>query len=192
MPLSPLRAPCDSAPRGIMLLGLLIVLALSGLALMAAVDMWSMTSQRERERQLLFVGDQYRDAIRRYWFAAPPGKPRLLPGKLELLLEDDRYPTPLRHLRRLYPDPITGTTEWGLLRDGDGISGVYSLSEAQPVKQAGFEPIHEFFNGSTRYRDWVFAFVVPRRNTLLPPPTPGASPRTPPTSTTRPVRGTPP
>jgi type II secretory pathway pseudopilin PulG len=145
--------------RGIMLLALLIGLALGGIALMAAVDVWTLQRQREREQQLLYVGDQYRQAIRRYYYAAPVGTPRTLPVSLELLLEDDRYPIPVRHLRRLYPDPITGQAEWGLLRAGDRIAGVFSLSEAMPVKQAGFSVDDESFTGRSRYKEWGFSFT---------------------------------
>jgi len=163
--------------RGIVLLALLIGLALLGIGLMAAVDVWSLSRQREREGELLFVGDQYRQAIRRYYYAAPAGTPRRLPGSLELLLEDDRYSVPVRHLRRLYRDPISGGPEWGVLRDGENISGVYSLSEAVPIKQTGFPAAYQQFEGQSRYRDWVFAFVVPHRG-LAPasPVNPASSP----------------
>ncbi|MDO8251739.1 MAG: type II secretion system protein [Rhodoferax sp.] len=153
------RQPGDRHDRGVMLLALLIGLALSGIALMGAVDVWTLQRQREREQQLLYTGDQYRQAIRRYYYAAPPGTPRTLPVRLELLLEDDRYPIPVRHLRRLYPDPITGRAEWGQLRAGDRIAGVYSLSEARPVKQAGFSAADENFTGRSRYKEWVFSFT---------------------------------
>jgi type II secretory pathway pseudopilin PulG len=143
-----------------MLLALLIGLVLSGIALMGAVDVWTLQRQREREQQLLYAGDQYRQAIRRYYYAAPAGTPRTLPVSLELLLEDDRYPIPVRHLRRLYSDPITGQAEWGLLRAGDRIAGVYSLSEAMPVKQAGFSIADESFTGRSRYKEWVFSFTA--------------------------------
>jgi type II secretory pathway pseudopilin PulG len=162
--------------RGFMLLGLLIVLALAGLSLMAAVDVWTLQRQREREEQLLFVGDQYRLAIQRYYFAAPPGSPRVLPVNTKVLLEDDRYPIPIRHLRRLYPDPITGTAEWGEVRVADRLSGVYSLSEAQPVKQAGFTPNYETFNGKTSYQGWVFAFSgAPAAGLATPTPAPSVT-----------------
>jgi type II secretory pathway pseudopilin PulG len=154
-----------------MLLGLLIVLALAGISLMAAVDVWTLQRQREREEQLMYAGDQYRQAIRRYYFAAPPGSPRVLPLNTELLLEDDRYPIPVRHLRRLYPDPITGTTEWGEIRIGERLAGVYSLSEAKPIKQAGFSPVYESFSGKSSYREWVFSLTgAPAANPVLPPP----------------------
>jgi type II secretory pathway pseudopilin PulG len=146
------------ACSGFMLLGLLIILALGGLSLMAAVDVWTVQKQREREDQLLFVGNEYQQAIRRYYFAAPAGTTRVLPPGFEALLEDDRYPIPIRHLRRLYPDPITGGTEWGEVRVGERLSGVYSLSESQPIKQAGFPAAYENFKDRSKYRDWVFAF----------------------------------
>ena len=154
-------APAPAPARGMLLLGLLIALALAGIALLGAVDLWSMTRQREREQQLLFVGDQYRQAIRRYWFAAPAGMPHLLPASLDALLEDDRYPTPTRHLRRLYPDPITGSTEWGLVRAGDRIVGVHSPSEDKPIKQTGFEKADAAFEGRETYKEWVFMYVPP-------------------------------
>jgi hypothetical protein len=101
-----------------------------------------------------------------------------LPASLADLLEDDRYPVPVRHLRRLYSDPITGSAEWGALRVGERIAGVYSLSDKEPVKQAGFGSDNEQFNGKTAYREWVFAAATsPRTNVANPPST--ATPATP-------------
>lgn len=143
--------------RGLVLLALLLALALGAIAVMTAVDVWSMTRQRAREQELLFVGDQYRQAIERYYLAAPPGAARVLPARFEDLLEDDRYPVPVRHLRRLYPDPMTGGADWGVVRSGGRIAGVYSLSEQPPVKQAEFAPRYQTFNGKSSYREWKFA-----------------------------------
>lgn len=152
------------------MLALLLGLALGGIALMAAVDVWSLARQRIREQELLFVGDQYRRAIQRYYFGAPRGTGRVLPTSLEDLLEDNRYPVPVRHLRRLYPDPITGSAEWGVLRVGQRVAGVYSLSEKQPVKRTGFAPGYEQFGDKAAYRDWVFG-VSPSGEplTVMPP-----------------------
>jgi type II secretory pathway pseudopilin PulG len=176
-------ARAGQRPRGIVLLALLVALALLAIGLMSAVDVWALSRQREREQELLFVGDQYRQAIRRYYSAAPGGAQRGYPPSIEVLLEDDRFPIPVRHLRRAYPDPITGKAEWGLLKAGDRILGVYSLSEAAPIKQAGFPPIYQIFKDATSYKDWVFAYV-PRRGALVPtnPATPasGAPPASPP------------
>ncbi len=159
--------------RGLVLLALLLVLGLSAIGMLAAAEVWGVTRQRERERQLLFAGDQYRDAIRRYFYGGPPGTPRILPPSLDALLEDDRFPFPVHHLRRLYPDPITGSTDWGLLLAGDRIMGVYSKSEAQPLKQAGFGSADQAFAGKSAYHDWIFAFVPGRRPGI---PMPASSP----------------
>jgi type II secretory pathway pseudopilin PulG len=150
--------------RGFVLLVFLLALALLGIATLAAADVWNVTRQREREEQLLWVGDQYRTAIRHYFYGGPPGAGRALPTSLEALLDDDRFPIPVHHLRRLYPDPVTGSSEWGLMQVGDGIIGVYSRSEAQPLKLAGFGQSDLAFADKTSYRDWVFAFVPGRRS----------------------------
>ncbi len=174
------------------MLALLLALALGGIALMAAADVWALARQRAQEQELLFVGDQYRQAIQRYYFGAPPGTPRVLPSSLEDLLEDDRYPVPVRHLRRRYPDPVTASPEWGELRLGTRLSGVYSLSEKTPVKQEGFAPGYQPFSGKTAYSDWVFAVSNSGRPTFVNPnsastPASSAAPFVP----TRPVRRTP-
>ena len=171
-------APCG----GFALLGLLIVLMLTGIGLMAAVDMWTLQRQREREAQLLFAGDQYRLAIQRYYYAAPPGTPRTLPPSLQDLLEDPRHPTAVRHLRRLYPDPVTSQADWGLQRVGQGIAGVYSLSEAQPLKQAGFAHVYRQFTDSTRYQQWVFSFAGAGGPVVSPGAAPQGSPSPTPTA----------
>jgi type II secretory pathway pseudopilin PulG len=142
-----------------MLLGLLLMLMLAGIGLTAAVEVWSTTRQREQERELLFAGEQYRQAIRHYYFAAPPGRPRVLPTRLEDLLGDDRYPVPVRHLRRLYPDPITGSSDWGVVRVGERIAGVHSLSTAVPFRQAAPGPAPAASAATMTYRDWVFQFL---------------------------------
>ncbi len=162
--------------RGIVLLALLLAMALLAIGLMAAVDVWTLTRQRAREAELLFVGDQYRQAIRRYYLAAPPGGPRGYPPSLEVLLEDDRFPVPVRHLRRAYADPITGSAEWGELRVGDRIVGVFSLSEAAPLKKVGFPLRDTGFADAVAYKDWVFAFVPRRGNALTAVPAAASAP----------------
>jgi type II secretory pathway pseudopilin PulG len=186
------RTPSQAGQEGVVLLALLLALGLFAIGLMATVDVWSMARQREREKELLFVGDQYRQAIQRYYVAAPRGGQRGYPPSLDVLLEDDRFPTPVHHLRRAYPDPITGKPEWGLLKAGDRIVGVYSLSEAAPIKQAGFSPAHQAFKDATSYKDWIFAYVPPRRGAGVPAtPASGARPTTP-ARTPNPSRRSPP
>jgi type II secretory pathway pseudopilin PulG len=165
------------AHRGVVLLALLMALVLGGIALMAGADVAAVARQRAREQELLFVGDQYRKAILRYYVGGPAaGARRVLPAKLEDLLDDNRFPMPVHHLRRLYPDPITGGTEWGLLRVGDRITGVYSLSDKKPLKQAGFQPPYQQFEAKQAYSEWVFFVTVPGRILLNPPTTKSPAP----------------
>lgn len=167
--------PPRRVSAGVVLLALLIALALGGFAVMAAVDVWSMARQRGQEQELLFVGNQYRQAIQRYFVGAPPGTPRVLPNSLEDLLEDNRFPVPVRHLRRLYPDPITGSAEWGVLRAGPRVMGVYSLSEKATIKREGFALGYQQFSGTSTYRDWLFAISPTGQPTFANPNSPGTA-----------------
>ena len=162
------RAP-GPRRRGVVLLAFLLALALAGIGALAAMDVWATTRQRERERQLLFVGHQFRAAIREYYLGGPSGAGRALPPSLDVLLDDDRYPVPVHHLRRLYLDPMTGSADWGLLMAGDRIMGVYSKSDSPPLKQKGFDPADSTFEDKTAYHDWVFAYVPGRRAGVVAP-----------------------
>ena len=82
--------------------------------------------QRERETELLWRGQQYRQAIASYCNV----KQGMYPAKLEDLLKDPRFPATVRHLRRLYLDPMTGK-EWELVKDpAERLIGVRSSSDA--------------------------------------------------------------
>ena len=165
---------------GVVLLALLLALAIGAIGLIVATDVWSLARQHEQEQELLFAGDQYRQAIQRYYAGAPPDTGPVLPARLEDLLEDKRYPVPIRHLRRLYADPITGSSEWGALRVGERIAGVYSLSGKEPLKQAGFAPRYEQFRGKSAYREWVFGIASSPRTTVIKPPgVPASTPASP-------------
>jgi type II secretory pathway pseudopilin PulG len=135
---------------------MLVFVAVIGLGLAATAEVWSLSLQREKEAELLFVGNQYREAIGRYYDATPGGGKRY-PEKLEDLLEDKRYPMPKRHLRKLYADPMTGKAEWGLMDAPDGgIMGVYSLAEGAPLKQAEFGNDDRTFHQASTYGEWRF------------------------------------
>lgn len=144
--------------RGFSFIFVLLLLALLGLGLAAAGSLWQTDARRAREVELLFVGSQYRDAIRKY-YELDANQPRL-PQSLDDLLLDDRRPTPLRHLRRAYPDPVTNEP-FELVRspDGGGIVGVRSRSQAAPLKLAGFAPENAAFSEAQTYADWTFVFT---------------------------------
>lgn len=146
---------------GFTYIGLLIFIALMGIALAGTGVVWHTQIRRERERELLFVGDQFRRAIGQYYDRSPVGSTRF-PQSLADLLLDKRYAATQRYLRRVYPDPITGKAEWGFVKGPeDRIVGVYSLSEDAPLKRAGFPANYEDFEGKEHYRDWRFVYAPP-------------------------------
>ncbi|HEY1287957.1 MAG TPA: type II secretion system protein [Burkholderiales bacterium] len=147
-----------SRQQGFTLAGALILLAVAGAGMAAYGEMASHAAQREKEQELLFVGNQFRQAIGAF-YEGTPGAAKQFPKKLEDLLQDQRYPVVRRHLRRIYADPMTGKPAWGLVQAPEGgIIGVYSLSEARPVKTGGFAARDGFLEGAQRYSDWRFIY----------------------------------
>lgn len=148
-----------SAQRGFTYLGLLLSVVLLGAGLAAAGSVWSVHAQREREADLLFVGDQFRLAITAFYNEVPLGQRHRFPTRLDELLLDKRWPTTQRHLRRVYVDPMTGSTDWGTVRAPDGgILGVYSRSSAVPLKRQGFGRHYTAFEDASSLQDWRFVY----------------------------------
>jgi type II secretory pathway pseudopilin PulG len=145
--------------RGLIMLGVLLLLALAGLAALVGAEVWATAVKREREEQLLFVGDQYRRAIESYSNASP-GPVRTLPKSLAELVRDDRFPMPVRHLRRPFADPFE--SEWGVVKTTNGIAGVYSTSDNVPLKRSGFPDRYAHFEDARAYSDWRFIAQLPR------------------------------
>ena len=150
-----------SAQRGFTYVGLLFAVALMGAGLAAAGSVWSVHAQREREADLLYAGDQIRAAIKRYYEEVPQGQQHRFPQRLEDLLLDRRWPTVQRHLRRIYQDPMTGSTDWALVpAPGGGILGVHSRSTAVPLKRQGFGRLDTAFEDAGTVADWRFVYRV--------------------------------
>lgn len=79
----------------------------------------------------------------------------------ESKLDDWSFQVPVRHLRRMYPDPMTDSAQWQLLRLGTGIAGVRSSADRSPIKRAFFPPAYVGFEGKASYKDWAFLFIPP-------------------------------
>jgi len=174
------KAP--SRQRGFTYLVAMFAVAIAGLLLAVTSEVWSQSRQREREKELLFVGAQFREAIGLY-YQRTPGAVKRYPEKLEDLLEDKRYLSLQRYLRKLYPDPITGKPQWGIVpAPGGGILGVYSLSEQTPIKTGNFDALDQASFGGSRYADWKFVYEPPE-GSAQPPPKPGANEATTPAKT---------
>jgi len=126
------------AVRGFAYIALLAILAILMLALTSASENIAQNAKREREQQLFFVGEQFRNAIGRYYEQSPQGT-KQFPKILEVLLKDNRSIKPVRHLRKLYSDPITKSALWGLVKnEQQQIIGVFSIS-AEEVLITNFD-----------------------------------------------------
>ena len=151
---------------GFTYIGLLILIAMMGFALTVVAEVWQTVQKRDKEEELLFVGNQFRRAIAMYRTDASQ-----YPRQLEDLLKDPAFAGVRRYLRQIYRDPITGRAEWGLLKpDGNSIVGVYSLSDAEPLKQGGFSLADQSFEGKKKYSEWVFVSTGAQGSLAAPAP----------------------
>lgn len=153
-----LRVPARRrrSQSGFSYLWLLMLVALMGLGLSVGGDVYVTVVKREKERELLVIGRQFQEAIRRYRDFRPGGTAPQYPASLDDLLLDSRAPGTLRHLRKIFVDPMTGEPSWGLIKQGDRVVGVHSLSEAPVLKQSGFEPDQLALAGKENYSQWHF------------------------------------
>lgn len=142
---------------GVTYLWMLFLVFLLGLGLGKTLEIQSIASQRAREAQLLYVGGQYRDAIRAYYLAAPDGLLRY-PDRLDVLLKDPRFPGMRRYLRQLYLDPMTNKPFDLVMSAEGGISGVRSVSLIRPIKRSGFPSQFVNFENAPDFRSWAFTY----------------------------------
>ena len=124
----------------------------------------TLTSERRmKEAELLATGMAYRKAIQQYYNNAL-GSAQSYPADLKEMLRDTRWSRDQRPLRKLYRDPMTGSTDWGLICEpagsggGKQVVGVYSRSARQPVKRGGFPPELAHFDKAKSYSDWRFIY----------------------------------
>ena len=151
--------------QGFTYFAVLALVVITSIGALAAGRLWQTAERRERERELLAAGQSLRQAIASYRALAVAGR-REYPRALDDLLLDPRLPGIRRHLRRIPVDPVTGRAEWGLVFAPEGgIQGVHSLSDAAPLKRAGFAAAEQEFADAARYADWRFV------HRDLPPPT---------------------
>jgi competence protein ComGC len=93
-----------SDSKGLTLLILLISLSVMEIFLLLSYIPWRTVIKRELEKELIFRGNQYVEAIRIYQMKNP-GR---FPSKLEELLEN-------KCIRKLYKDPVSEDGEWDII-----------------------------------------------------------------------------
>ena len=161
---------------GFAYVALLITLAIVAAGVGAVADVWHTTMRREREKELLFVGHQFRQALAQ--FAQRRGR---YPTALAEMLGDGTANS-ARFLRKIYPDPLTGTEEWGTVSNTGGqIVGVYSRFDGEPLKQKGFAERDNAVEGKKKYAEWIFsplASVASPNDFKAAPPPNAPQPRT--------------
>ncbi|WP_460903778.1 type II secretion system protein [Paraburkholderia jirisanensis] len=151
-----------AAQGGFAYLALLILLAIISVTAAAEAELGAVYQRRMAERELLAVGNEYQRALLSYGNATPLGQPTQ-PRTLDDLVRDPRYPNVVRHLRKLYPDPMTGKNDWVLVMapDGQTIVGLHSASTGHPIQIARFPAQFQGFEDKKSYTEWVFFARTP-------------------------------
>lgn len=110
---------------GFTYLGVLFAVALIGIGLAAVSEVWVTNADRQKIAQIDWIGQQYVNAIRSYYYANT-GSIHLYPGSVDDLVEDKRYLGIKRYLRSKYQisigdiEPSVGV----VLAPSGGINGV--------------------------------------------------------------------
>ena len=110
------------------------------------LDITSKQTARLKEDELIYTGQLYQHALKRYFISH-----QIYPQSLGLLLCDGvSYPCN-RYLRQLYPDPITGKSFNTILNPQGGIIGVSSTSKMTIINLVWADQYH-----ATKYSDVQF------------------------------------
>jgi type II secretory pathway pseudopilin PulG len=141
---------------GFVYLGLLWMLAVTAAGLAFVGESWTHAARRERERELIFRGEQIRTAIDRYRRAIPTRSE--WPKSLDELVEDRRESEVRHHLRRRFQDPFGQAEGWAEIRDpAGGLIGVRSRSNLPPLSRWPRDAGHAGM--ARRLSDWRFVVV---------------------------------
>lgn len=144
---------------------LLVAVAVLSVFAAGSLQLGSQLSRQHAEQALLDIGGEFQRALYSYsgTTAASVGGVNAAvnlargPRTLEELLRDARTAGTKRHLRQLYVDPMTGSTQWGVVKDPAGfILGIYSKSSERPIKQTNFDMFQAHLEDAESYSKWIF------------------------------------
>ena len=108
---------------------LLFSIAILGLGLATTGVVWSTQARLAKERELQFIGDEFKRAIESY-YNATPGEVKSHPPTLNDLVEDSRFLFTKRHLRKIYKNPFTNKVDWKLIQSPRG--GIMGIEPPSP------------------------------------------------------------
>jgi type II secretory pathway pseudopilin PulG len=153
--------------RGYGLVALLVVMSLLALFALAVAPEVRQQSQREREKEAIFRGDQVADAIAAYYQYRGRQGVNALPTSIDQLLEGiPRGTKKLQILRtEAAKDPLSSSGEWRLI--GPTSSEVTQFVAALTVYSGGTPPVP---------RDQSLASLIPRVTNILDTKSSGAAP----------------
>lgn len=106
--LAPGRSPKQS---GYVLLAIVATLAAMAVAMYRIIPQYAFQAQRDKEEELIFRGEAYRQAIQ--FYVRKFGR---YPNSLDELVNTNN----IRFIRKLYQDPMTEDGEWRLIHMGPG------------------------------------------------------------------------
>ncbi len=145
-----------AAQAGFTYVALLAVVALAGIALAEIGTRWADRVQREREQQLLRIGQVYAQALLAY-HRGSPGSDKTWPKDVQELLQDPRMLGTVRYLRAPYTDPMVPGQPFALIRAADNtIRGVQSTSTATPFHEGPVDLGVTALPPAQHYADWQF------------------------------------
>lgn len=158
-----------SGNRGYALLVAIIAVHVVVILMLVGRAHWRTILQRDLEAELMFRGGQYVRAIesyRRQHINQPPPSLRILEKE--------------KHIRRLYPDPLSDTGDWNLVikpMTGGKKLLVVPLEAAGKFLASGTivgvcstspEPSFREYRGRKRYNEWAF-YINAKLSEDMPP-----------------------
>jgi type II secretory pathway pseudopilin PulG len=144
---------------GYALVAMLVVMSLLALFAMAATSNVKQQSQREREKEAIFRGEQVANAIRSYYASKGRAGVNSLPTNMEQLLEGIQIPGRTKRLQVLRAsaakDPLSSSGEWKLVTptSQDFAELVRNLTVytegVPPTPKSEFQALAQFLTQST-------------------------------------------
>jgi type II secretory pathway pseudopilin PulG len=111
---------------GYTMVTLLVFLSVLVIGLLVAVPVWTTQLQRENEEELIFRGNQYVEAVRRY----QQKNPGQFPKDIEELVKK-------RFLRKAFRDPMTKDGRWYLVTQDQRLAARPRSSFSTPSQRGG-------------------------------------------------------